>query len=109
MSGNSAPKSDEYGISLRLSAQRALLDNIPASLRCASLEYRGTEIVACFVFDGEPTDDDRELLSCASSEIISDYPAPYTMSEEYLAIPYPAKIPFLRHIVFKRHEGEVAA
>jgi len=104
MSSKLDNKNDEYGISLRLSVQRALLGHIPPSLRSVSVEYRGTEIAAYFVFDGEPSDDDKELLSCAASELISDYSDPYILKEEYLAISYPAAIPFLRHTVFKRYE-----
>ena len=104
MSESDALGHDEKGILLRLSAQRALLGNIPPSLRCASVEYRGTDIACRFVFDGEPAEDDKELLSCAATEIIADYSEPFTISEEYLAIRQPAEAPYLRHIVFRRHE-----
>jgi hypothetical protein len=95
---------DQHAITLRLSAQRALLGNIPANLRSASIEYRGTEIACRFIFYAAPSDDDKELLSCAAAEIISDFPDFYTVSEEYLAIPSPLKITHLGHIVFLRHE-----
>ncbi len=98
------PQEDPYGIDLRLSAQRALLSNIPKTLRAASLEYRGTDIACRFIFDGEPTDYDRDLLSCAAAEIIADYNEPYTISEEYLAMPCPVEITHLHHIVFLRDE-----
>jgi hypothetical protein len=108
MSKDSASEDDENGISLRLGAQRALLGNVPHSLRSASVEYRGTDIACCFVFDGDPTEDDKDLLNCAATEILADYREPYTISEEYLAIPAPIKAPCLRYIVFKRHETSVA-
>ncbi len=104
MSESDRSKIDEFGIDLRLSSQRALLGNIPTTLRSASVEYRDTEIACRFVFDGEPSEYDRELLSCAASEIIADYNDPYTISEEYLAVQYPSEMKYLQHIVFARHE-----
>lgn len=105
MSSDTSPTHDDYGVALRLSSQRALLGNVPVSLRCVSVEYRGTEIACRFVFDGEPDEEERGLLGCAATEIIADYPEPYTLSEEYLAIPSPADVPYLRHIIFMRYEG----
>ena len=109
MNSHASTEHDDHGVALRLSSQRALLGNVPSGLRCASVEYRGTEIVCRFIFDGEPDEVAKAMLGCAAAEIIADYPEPYTISEEYLAIPSPADMPYLRHIVFMRHEGEVGA
>jgi hypothetical protein len=91
MSSDASPTYDDHGVALRLSSQRALLGNVPASLRCASVEYRGTEIACRFVFDGEPEEEERGLLSCAATEIIADYPEPYTISEEHLRHSEPSR------------------
>jgi hypothetical protein len=99
------PSDDPDGIKLRLSAQRALLGNIPKSLRSASIEYRRTEIACRFIYDGEPANHDKGLMSSAAAEIIADFRDPYTISEEHLAILYPQEMTCLRHIVFVRHEG----
>lgn len=96
---------DAQGVALRLSAQRALLDHVPASLRCASVAYEGTQIQCCFVFDGGESEADRELLSCAATEIIADFPDPYTLHEDYLSVPSPAKAPGLQYLVYRRHEA----
>jgi hypothetical protein len=105
MAASEATKNDEYGMSLRLYAQQALLGNIPQSLRSVSVEYRGTDIACRFIFDGEPTEYDQDLLSCSAAEIISNYNEPYMLDEEYLAIPYPAEMNFLSYVVFLRHEN----
>jgi hypothetical protein len=105
MNIESAPPDDPQAMRLRLSAQRALLGNIPANLRCVSLEYRGTEIACRFVFHAVPSEEEKELLSGAATEIISDYSGPFTISEEYLAVPCPQALPFLRHLVYLRNEA----
>ncbi|WP_024873624.1 hypothetical protein [Tolumonas lignilytica] len=104
MNENAMSIIDKQDILLRLNAQRALLGNIPASLRCVSVEYNSTEIMCSFVFDGIPSADDKELLSHAATEIIADYPDVYTINEVYLSIPYPKNMPYLRNIVFMRYE-----
>ena len=89
---------------LKLSAQRALLGNIPTSLRSASFEYKGTEIACRFIFNGTVSPDDKELLSCAATEVIADYSSPYTVSEEYLDASFPAEMEHLSLLVFLRYE-----
>jgi hypothetical protein len=104
MSESDSFENDEFGIDLRLSSQRALLGNIPASLRSASVEYREKEIACRFIFDGEPSEYDRELLSCAATEIIADYNELFTINEEYLSVRHPSKMRYLQYLVFERHE-----
>jgi len=89
---------------LKLSAQRALLGCIPTSLRSASFEYKGTEIACRFIFNGTVSYADKELLSCAATEIIADYSSPYTISEEYLDVSCPGEMEYLTFLVFLRYE-----
>lgn len=96
--------SDPAGISLRLSAQRALWGNVPASLRAVSVEYRAFTIHCRFVFDTTVADQDRELLSDAATEIIADFPAPYMIDVEFLVLPPPQQMVHLQHLVFLRAE-----
>jgi hypothetical protein len=95
---------DPQGVSLRLSAQRALWGNVPRSLRAASVAYDGTAIRCRFIFDGPPSEEDRLLLSDAAGEIIGDFPWTFTLEEEFLAVPQPMPMSHLRHLVFLRFE-----
>jgi hypothetical protein len=89
---------------LRLSAQRALWGAIPPRLRAVSVHHSGHTLLVRSVFDGTPTDKECETLSVAAAEIIADFPAPYTIDEEMLAIPHPGKMEHLRWIVYLRNE-----
>jgi hypothetical protein len=61
---------EDFRVPLLLSAQRALLGSVPASLRAASLELRGSTVHLQAVFSTDSSDGDRELLSAAAAEII---------------------------------------
>ncbi len=94
----------DVATTVRLSAQRALLAQVPASLRAVSVATSAYEVrFRCF-FDTSASDTDRELLSDAATEIIADFSAPWTISEEYLTVPAPEPMQHLEHLVFMRHE-----
>jgi len=95
---------DPHGVSLRLSAQRALWGNVPRSLRAASVAYDGTVIRCRFIFDGPPSEEDRLLLADAAGEISGDFPWTFTLAEEFLAVPQPGPMSHLQHLVFLRFE-----
>jgi hypothetical protein len=95
---------DRRDIVLRLSAQRALWGNVPSSLRSVSVEERGTTIHFRAVFSPEATEEDRELLSVAATEVIADFPAPFMLEEEFLEIAPPAEPEHLRYLIFLRAE-----
>ncbi|STQ91120.1 hypothetical protein [Iodobacter fluviatilis] len=99
---------DANGVKLRLSAQRALCGNIPRTLRSVSVEYHDTVIACRYVFDDGATTSEMALLSCAGTEIIADYNEPYTITEEFMTIPFPIKPEYLRYLVYMRAEGVVA-
>jgi hypothetical protein len=58
------------------------------------------------IFDGEISDDDRELLSVSATEIIADFPSPYTISFECFRLDSPNDLSsrFLKDWVYLRHE-----
>lgn len=91
-------------VKLCLSVQRALWGLIPPSLRAVSVAHDGHIIAFRCIFDGFPSEDDRELLSMAATEIIADFDAPYLIDEEYLAIPYPQPMEHLRYLIYLRYE-----
>lgn len=89
---------------LRLSAQRALLDHIPPCLRAVSLEYKEGKIIFRIVYDRKPSTAEKELLSMAGTEIVSDFPDISEFVEEHLEIHMPEKIPHLENLVYQRNE-----
>ena len=97
---------EDLSIEIKLSAQRSLLGHVPASLRAVSVDADGSKIYYRCIFDGKPTEDEWELLSIAATEMIADFPEPYTIEEEYLHIPYPSMMEHLKHVVFLRHESK---
>ena len=90
-----------------LSASRGLWGNVPPSLRAVSVDVDDQKVYFRCIFDGVPSEDDWEMLSCAATEVIADYPAPYTIDEEYLHIEYPNPMNHLRFMVFLRHEEPI--
>jgi len=99
-----ATQSEPDDVLLRLSAQRALLGAVSAALRAVSVELRGTQICFRAVFDAAHTPDNREMLSVAATEVIADFPAGYTIDEDYVVVNADTPIQHLRHLVFLRAE-----
>lgn len=93
-------------IDIRLSAQRALWGNVPSTLRSTSLEVADTSsiIFRCY-FDIAASEEDYELLRCAGTEVIADYPSGYTIEEQFILLPWPNEMSHLKHLVFLRHEA----
>ena len=79
-------------ILVKLSAQSALLGAVPPSLRLVTAGTRETVVEMCFVFDGPIDDDDVESARMATTEIIADFPSPWTLEEEFVRLDYPAEL-----------------
>lgn len=77
---------------VRLSAQRGLLGAVPPSLRLVTATTREKVVAVCFVFDGSIDDDDVESARLATTEIIADFPSPWTLEERFLRLDYPADL-----------------
>ena len=92
-------------VELKLSAQRALLGNIPASLRAVSIESNETEIKFRCIFDAGSTEPDLELLRSAGTEIIADFKSPISIQDDFLALTTPSVMNHLKHLVFLRNES----
>ena len=90
---------------LRLSAVRALLGQIPPSLRAVSVDTDAEKVYFRCIFDGTESDHDRELLSEAAALVIADFPSPRIMDEQYQTVKPPGEMRHLRHMVFLRHEA----
>jgi hypothetical protein len=85
----SVEDSIQLSIRLRLSVQSALLGAVPAALREVSCGWEGTEIKLRFVFDGKIDPDDIESARIVGTEVVADFSAPWTVSEEIIRIDYP--------------------
>jgi len=90
---------------IRLSAQRALWGHIPPSLRAFSAELGDSVVRVRAIFDEKITEGDKELLSIANAEIISDYPEPYDINEEFLVIPTGDIMEHLQSLIYLRYES----
>jgi hypothetical protein len=93
-------------ISLRLKAQRALLIHVTPALRAVSMDIDVDRhrVRARFIFDGKPSDPARDAAACAGTEILSDYPDGWDITEESVVCPAPSKIDHLRVLVCHRCE-----
>lgn len=90
---------------LRLSAQRALLGAITPNIRLVKVTRQSQEIVFTAVAAAPLTDSEREALSIAAAEIISDFPD-CTIREEVIVStkPIPAENILTGGWVFLRAE-----
>jgi len=93
-------------IALRLSAQRALLGHVPPHVRAVSLDRDdgAHRIWVRFFFDGEPSESVRDAAACAGTEILSDYPDEWDVTEEFVVCPAPQQIEHRRLLVYHRCE-----
>lgn len=96
---------------LLLSLQRALLGAVHPQLRVASIEVEtSSHIVRLrFEYDGAPSVAARESCSVAATEVIADFPAPWCLEEEHLAVPRSRQPSPLAQVAFLRAEGRHVA
>ena len=99
-----SPVSLDLSITLRLGAQRALWGQVPASLRAVSVALAGQQVCFRCFFDSGACVADQELLSAAAGELLGDFPAGWTVAEEFSVVPAPEPMAHLEHLVFLRHE-----
>ena len=93
--------------SLLRSAQIALLGEVTPRLRSVSFDRKGEYdmLHARFVFDGEPTEDERDSASCVMGEVLSHFSRNHIdYREEFVACPRPRKIENLRLLAYLRNE-----
>lgn len=96
---------------LLLSLQRGLLGEVHPILRQASIEADAALMVVRlrFGYEGEPTDIARESCSCAATEVIADFPAPWHLDEQHAAVHTAASLSPLAHVAYRRAEAQHAA
>jgi hypothetical protein len=69
----------------------------------ADIDLDEHRVLVRFIFDGKPSDSQRDAAACAGTEIISDDPG-WDIPEEFIILPAPAKMDHLRLVVFQRSE-----
>jgi hypothetical protein len=91
-------------ITLRLSAQRALLGAVTPNLRHVSCDVANGDIAVLFVFDGPITEQNRDAASTACAEIISDFSGNISETIARIDAPAPYRDKALHYWVFQRQE-----
>ncbi len=97
---------ERLDVQIRLGAQRSLWGRVPPSLLAVSVDIDEQKVYFRCIFDGEPTEYDWKLMSVAATEIIADFPAPYTIKEEYPTVKAPNKMSHLKYLIYLRHERQ---
>lgn len=96
-------------IQLMQYAQSALLGEVAPSFRAVSFQLSedGEDFKARFIFDGEPSEDAKEVASVVLTNIIANYSKNHrSYSEEMESVPYPNKMVHLPLLVYLRNEDE---
>ena len=97
----------EHDIKLMLYAQQALLGEVAPKFRAVSFQLSadGEELVARFMFGGEPTEETREVAGVALTNLLANYSkSRRSYKEEMLACPYPGAMEYLPLLVYLRNE-----
>jgi len=96
--------------SLVLSLVRGLWGEVHPELRQASIEAdEDARIVRVrFEYDGAAIGVAQESCACAAAEVIADFPSPWNLDEQHVAVPAPVPLTSLRHVVYRRWEPDNA-
>jgi hypothetical protein len=97
--------------SLKLSVQRALLGNVSPNLRAVCADIKSHEIFANFYYNGEISEEDREMYNSAVDQILADFFYMEVEGKEtvfhlpIIRLDYPEKMPLIGHWVYYRNEN----
>lgn len=87
---------------LILSCQKSLLGVIPYKLRGLTVKLENETLYWKGNFDGEPTEEEKEILSVVCTEVIADFPIINEVNEEYLNHTNPLKMEMLQFWAYLR-------
>jgi hypothetical protein len=95
---------------LVFSLLRGLWGEVHPELRQASIEADDDArlVRVRFEYDGDAVGSAQESCSCAATEVIADFPAPWNLDEQHVAAPVPAPLVALEHLVYRRWEPDDA-
>lgn len=89
---------------LILSSHKALLGAIPSKLRGLTIKFENETLYWRCYFDEEPTEEEKEVLSIANTEVLADFPMMRFTEEEYKCYPYPLKMEMYQFWAYLRWE-----
>lgn len=79
-------------LNILLLAQRGLLFAVPPNLRAITCGWSGTTVNVRIVFDGPISNDDEESARMVGTEVVAGFPSPWTVTEEFVRLDYPADL-----------------
>ena len=88
-----------------LSVQRSLIGEITPDLRGVTLSLSEKKLNIVSYFDGEISEDDKELTCCAETEVMADYSKDFDIKWEVQRVDFPKKLTCLDRWVFLRKEN----
>jgi hypothetical protein len=91
---------------LIISCHYSLLGAIPNKLRGLTVALENETLHWKGYFNGEPTEEEKEILSIACTEVIADFPIIKVVKEEYLNHLHPLKMEALQFWAFLRWEQD---
>ena len=83
-----------------LSLQKALLEMVTPDLRAVEVWIEDRSVRARFAYDGELTDDHREVVSEIEGLVVGDLPDDAKVEFEAAPIPHPEPVAIVRESVF---------
>ncbi len=92
---------------LLFSVNRALWGEVSPNMRRVEAKADGYIILLRFYFDGEPSSEDRNSVSCAGAEVIADFSDEYVIEEEIIRLDAPERLPAdpNRMAIYRRRES----
>jgi hypothetical protein len=85
--------------------QNALLGEVSAGLRAVVVTFDAQSIHFDAYYDGEPSEDDVESMSCVETELIAMSPEDHVITQRVTRLDHPEPIPKVGHWVFFRKEA----
>jgi hypothetical protein len=89
---------------LIISYHSSLLGAIPNKLRGLTVKIENETLYWKAYFDGEPTEEEKEILSIACTEVIANFPIIKVVKEEYINHKLPLKKEMMEFWAFLRWE-----
>ncbi len=90
--------------SICLEMQVALLGEVPPNLRMVLVSISPKRIQMDCYFDGQPSEDDMESMSCVETELLASLPHDVEVLTNVERLDFPHPLPQRLHCVYRRRE-----